>query len=99
LTQVFASLCEFAAWLAVRRIYALGHCRAAILQDRRKGAPLHGIEMFDRDRRDLGSAELLRRQNRSWPAITLCSASISTGTLKPKLAMLLAICSICLRLC
>jgi hypothetical protein len=33
---LFASLCEFAAWLAVRRIYALGHCRAAILQDRRK---------------------------------------------------------------
>ena len=65
----------------------------------RKGAPLRGIEMFDRDHRDLGPAELLRRQNRPWPAITLCSASISTGTLKPKLAMLLAIRSTCLRLC
>ena len=45
------------------------------------------------DRVDLGPAERPRRQNRPWPAITLCSASISTGTLKPKLLMLLAICS------
>lgn len=29
----------------------------------RKGAPLRGIEMFDRDHQDLGPAELLRRQN------------------------------------
>jgi hypothetical protein len=29
----------------------------------RKGAPLRGIEMFDRDHRDLGPSELLRRQN------------------------------------
>jgi len=36
---------------------------------------------------------------RPWPAMTLCCASISTGTLKPKLAMLLAICRTCLRLC
>ena len=33
----------------------------------RKGAPLRGIEMFDHDHRDLGPAELLRRQN---PAVT-----------------------------
>jgi hypothetical protein len=38
-------------------------------------------------------------RTRPWPAITLCSASISTGALKPKLLMLLAICRTCLRLC
>ena len=56
-------------------------------------------QVVEADCRHLGPAELTHANNRPCPAMTLSSASISTGTLKPRVAMLLAICRICFLLC
>ena len=53
-------------------------------------------------RRKVGTSSMPsspQASNRPCPAITLSSASTSTGTLKPKVLMLLAICLICFLLC